>query len=150
MLLGSPLAEHQSMEWPADRPIKAAPSGLNTETAFGCIDVASGMTRTTCFVVPETLSRTSTCELSATTFSGNSSSETISARDISRNKFDADDARRLLVSAEIAMAYSLSRSASESITGGSAIGWSWGVFIADSRQVERRYSPSSIAHHKRK
>ena len=129
MLLGSPLAEHQSTEWPSDSPIKAAPRGLNTDTAFGCIDVSSGMTSTIRLVVPATLSRTSTCELTATTFSGSRSSGTIFARDISRKTFDAADAIRLFVSAEIAIAYSRSRSASESMTGGSAIGWSAGVFI---------------------
>jgi hypothetical protein len=138
------------MESPSDRPIKAAPSGLNTETAFGCIDVLSGMTRTTCLVVPVTLSRTSTRELTATTFSGNPSSGTIFARDISRSRFDADDARRLLVSAEMAMVYSLSRSASESMTGGSVMGSSSGVFIANSWRVERRYFRSRLTQHNRK
>jgi len=149
-LLGSPLAEHQSTEWPSNSPIKAAPRGLNTETAFCCFDVSWGMKRTTCLVVPVTLSRTSTCELTATTFSGSSSSGTIFARDISRSTFDADDAIRLFVSAEMAMAYSLSRSASESMTGGSAIGWSWGAFMADSWRVEPRYFRSPLAIRKRK
>ena len=70
ILLRSPLAVHHSAEAPSDSPIKAAPSGLNTETAFACVDVSSGRTRTICLFVPAMLSRTSTHELTATTFVG--------------------------------------------------------------------------------
>jgi hypothetical protein len=80
LLLRSPLAVHQSTEAPSDSPIKAAPSGVNTETASGVVCVSSGKTRTIWLSVPVRLSCTSTHEWTATTFVGSWSSGTMVAR----------------------------------------------------------------------
>src|SRR5215204_845403 len=121
ILLRSPVAVHHSIEAPSDKPIRATPSGVSTDTASAASATSSGKTRRTRACVLRTSSWTSTSDPMTTTFRGTASSAQTVARATSLRRFDAVGAARSLLSADFATDTKGSRSRAEITSGGSVI-----------------------------